>query len=39
MTVGLWYKSWFVIFLGRFIFGLGGESFTVANTTLLANWF
>src|SRR5690349_13770509 len=24
---------------GRFLLGLGGESFIVANTTLLTNWF
>lgn len=27
------------MFLGRLIFGFGGESFTVANSALLAQWF
>jgi MFS family permease len=27
------------MFLGRFLFGCGGESFIVANTTLITNWF
>jgi MFS family permease len=27
------------MYVGRFIFGLGGESFTVANSALLAEWF
>jgi MFS family permease len=27
------------MFLGRFIFGCGGESFMVANTAFISNWF
>jgi len=27
------------MFLGRIVFGLGGESFVVANSALLADWF
>lgn len=38
-TIGLSTKSWPVIFIGRLIFGLGGESFTVANSALLSDWF
>jgi len=38
-SVGLSIKSWPVIFIGRLVFGFGGESFTVANSALLANWF
>lgn len=38
-SFGLSIKSWPVIFIGRLIFGFGGESFTVANSALLANWF
>lgn len=34
--VGVSLKNWPVIFLGRLIFGFGGESFTVANSVLLA---
>lgn len=38
-TLGLQVKSWPIIFLGRLIFGFGGESFTVANSALLSEWF
>jgi MFS family permease len=38
-AIGLSMKSWPVIFLGRLVFGFGGESFTVANSALLADWF
>ena len=38
-TFGVQWKSWPVMFLGRVVFGLGGESFVVANTALLADWF
>lgn len=38
-SLGLSLKSWPVMFLGRLIFGFGGESFTVANSALLAQWF
>eukprot|EP01031_Cornospumella_fuschlensis_P028549 gene28549-34461_t len=38
-TLGLQAKSWPIIFLGRLIFGFGGESFTVANSALLSEWF
>lgn len=38
-TIGLQAKSWPIIFLGRLIFGFGGESFTVANSALLSDWF
>lgn len=38
-SIGLSIKSWPVIFLGRLVFGFGGESFTVANSALLAGWF
>jgi MFS family permease len=32
-------KSWEVIFLGRLVFGFGGESLSVANSALVADWF
>jgi len=32
-------KSWPVMLLGRVIFGFGGESITVAQSALLADWF
>ncbi len=38
-AVGLSLKSWPIIYLGRLVFGFGGESFTVANIALLAEWF
>lgn len=38
-SFGLSIKSWPCMFLGRFIFGLGGESLVVANSALLADWF
>lgn len=38
-AVGVSAKSWPLIFLGRLVFGFGGESFTVANSALLADWF
>lgn len=38
-TLGLMTKSWPIIFLGRLVFGFGGESFTVANSALLSDWF
>ncbi len=39
VSFGISIKSWPVIFLGRLIFGFGGESFSVANSALLADWF
>jgi MFS family permease len=36
---GISIKSWPVMFIGRLVFGFGGESFTVANSALLADWF
>jgi MFS family permease len=38
-AIGISIKSWPVIFIGRLVFGFGGESFTVANSALLAEWF
>ena len=38
-SFGLSTKSWACMFIGRFVFGLGGESLTVANSALLADWF
>lgn len=37
--MGVTIKSWPLIFIGRLVFGFGGESFTVANSVLLAEWF
>eukprot|EP01036_Dinobryon_divergens_P034713 gene34713-44896_t len=38
-SFGISIKSWPVMFIGRLVFGFGGESFTVANSALLADWF
>jgi MFS family permease len=38
-SFGLSIESWPVMFLGRFVFGLGGENLVVANSALLADWF
>lgn len=38
-SFGLLLESWPVMFLGRFVFGLGGENLVVANSALLADWF
>lgn len=32
-------NSFIVMCLGRFVFGLGGECMTVAQSTIVANWF
>lgn len=39
VAIGFTVKSWAIVFLGRFVFGLGGESFTVANTAFITDWF
>lgn len=39
VSFGISIKSWPVILTGRLIFGFGGESLTVANSALLAEWF
>jgi MFS family permease len=38
-TLGLMMKRWPIVFVGRFIFGLGSDSFIVGNTALLSAWF
>lgn len=38
-ALGLSIKSWPVMFIGRVIFGFGGESMGVANSAILADWF
>mmetsp|Transcript_18356 Transcript_18356/g.25223 ORF Transcript_18356/g.25223 Transcript_18356/m.25223 type:complete len:128 (-) Transcript_18356:379-762(-) len=38
-SFGISIKSWPVMFVGRLIFGLGGECFGVANSALLTDWF
>jgi MFS family permease len=36
---GVSIKSWPVMFLGRIVFGFGGESLGVGNSALLSQWF
>mmetsp|Transcript_26228 Transcript_26228/g.38868 ORF Transcript_26228/g.38868 Transcript_26228/m.38868 type:complete len:571 (+) Transcript_26228:73-1785(+) len=36
---GLSIKSWPIMFVGRVVFGFGGESIAVANSSILADWF
>jgi MFS family permease len=36
---GVSIKSWPVMFIGRIIYGFGGESISVANSSILADWF
>jgi hypothetical protein len=39
VVYGLFIQSWKVIFLGRFIFGLGGENLSVATSCQVSEWF
>ena len=39
VTIGLSIKSWPVMFLGRILYGFGGESIGVSNSAILAGWF
>lgn len=38
-ALGLSIKSWELMFVGRIIYGFGGESLGVANSAILADWF
>lgn len=39
VAFGVSIKSWPIMFLGRVVFGFGGESIAVANSSILADWF
>lgn len=39
LTIGVSFKSWPLMYLGRAIFGLGGENLGVASSAMLAIWF
>eukprot|EP00981_Chlorochromonas_danica_P013731 scaffold6806_cov177-Ochromonas_danica.AAC.3 len=39
VALGLSTKSWPIMLVGRFIFGLGGENLGVANSAILSIWF
>jgi MFS family permease len=36
---GVSIKSWPVMFVGRVVYGFGGESISVANSSIMADWF
>jgi len=38
-TLGAYYENFELMVLGRFVFGLGGESLTVTQLPLIAKWF
>lgn len=38
-ALGIQFKQYYVSLVGRFIFGLGGESLTVAQNNYTARWF
>lgn len=38
-SLGVTYRTWPVMLLGRLIFGLGGESLAVAQSRLVTEWF
>jgi MFS family permease len=38
-TMGITYKTYLLCLFGRFVFGLGGESLTVAQNTYTVRWF
>jgi MFS family permease len=38
-AVGLNLKSWPIMFVGRVLYGFGGESLGVANSAVLSQWF
>ena len=38
-TIGVEQRLWWVMLLGRTVYGLGGENLGVSNSALLARWF
>ena len=38
-AIGGYQNSYLIMMLGRFIFGLGGESMTVAQSAIVSAWF
>jgi len=38
-TFGISQKSWMWMFIGRILYGFGGESVAVANSAVLSEWF
>ena len=38
-AIGGYQNSYLIMMLGRFVFGLGGESMTVSQSAIVSNWF
>ena len=38
-AIGGYKESYLIMMIGRFIFGLGGESMTVAQSAIVSSWF
>lgn len=38
-AIGMYHKMWSLMYVGRTLYGLGGESISVAYSTLLSKWF
>mmetsp|Transcript_10852 Transcript_10852/g.23980 ORF Transcript_10852/g.23980 Transcript_10852/m.23980 type:complete len:664 (+) Transcript_10852:70-2061(+) len=39
LSIGVANKSWEMMYIGRFVFGLGAESLCVAQSTIVSDWF
>ncbi|KAL7535563.1 hypothetical protein ACHAXR_006570 [Thalassiosira sp. AJA248-18] len=39
LSIGVANKAWEVMYIGRFVFGLGAESLCVAQSTIISDWF
>ncbi|KAL7443929.1 hypothetical protein ACHAXM_010939 [Skeletonema potamos] len=39
LSIGVSSKAWGIMYLGRFVFGLGAESLCVAQSTITSDWF
>ena len=39
LSIGVSFQTWEVMYLGRFVFGLGAESLCVAQSTITSDWF
>lgn len=37
--MGVHAKSWAIMFLGRFVYGLGGENMYTSKSLLITRWF
>ena len=38
-AIGGYEKTYWIMILGRFVFGLGGECMTVAQSAIVSQWF